>query len=340
MSMLIIATGISGCGRKEHLKTWERFCDRNGKRVKVYHVGEMLFAHAKKTGIYITQEKVLNTNPDVLTALRSAVFEYILGRLRVDLKENDAVVLNMHTHFYWKEVISLAYNQAYIKEFNPDMFITFIDSGFAMHKRLNERDQWKDQHLSLKEVLLWQNMEVVSTKALAETFGKKFFAIAVNQPPETFFNLAFRPEIEPVYASMPITHLKSKKDQEKIRNFIKRLNNYFTVFNPLTIEVGPSILHGDFDGSIEQNQTIPRDLDWLLGQSNKIIAYFPKVISSPGAIHELREAHDTTKDVWIVYPEKVASPFLSFFATKIFRSETAFFRFLDEEYFKNKLTNR
>ena len=70
-------------------------------------------------------------------------------------------------------------------------------------------------------------------------------------------------------------------------------------------------------------QTVHRDLYWLLAQSNKSIAYFPKVIFSPGVIDELREAFETNKDAWVIFPEDY-SPFLAYFSSKIFKISFSF----------------
>ena len=41
---LIWATGIPGCGGKRHLKEWQQYCESQGKKVKIYHIGELMFS--------------------------------------------------------------------------------------------------------------------------------------------------------------------------------------------------------------------------------------------------------------------------------------------------------
>jgi len=326
---LVVATGISGCGRKEYLENWQHLCREKEKKTKVYHVGQMLFDQAKKAKVYITPENVLNTNPYVLAALRSGVFETIFASLEKDLEEYDAVVLSIHSFFYWKKVFSRAYDHFYLGKFNPDMFICFIDNSKYILEKLVNREQWRSQDLTEQEILYWQNIEVETTGSLAELKEKKFFVLSVGQPTETLYNLVFEPDIEPVYVNIPITHLAEKKDQDKAKAFIKKLGEYFVVFNPLTIETGAVDLRHEEDKTIHQ-QTVNRDLYWLLRQSKKNIAYFPKIVFSPGVINEVREAYETNKEAWIIYPAAESSPFLDYFSTRIFRSEKEFFEFLDE----------
>ena len=77
--------------------------------------------------------------------------------------------------------------------------------------------------------------------------------------------------------------------------------------------------------------TVKTDLDILLHQSKRIIVFFPKPIASPGVVNELREAHETNKEAWIIYPSKVASPFLIYYYDRAFLRVKEFFDFLATE---------
>lgn len=337
--MLIFTTSISGSGRKEHLKDFSEYAKKRGKKIKLYLVGNMLFDRASKVGINITPENVLNANPNVINALRSAVFEEILGELSKELKKNDAVIISVHMLFYWKNVFRRAYDYFYVNQINPDLFIAFIDGADEILKRLSARDQWKPEHLTKQEILLWQNVEVEMTSSLAEFLRKDCFTVPVKQPYSTLYKLIFHRHIEPVYVSMPITHISSLKDLKRIDDFVEKLNKYFTVFDPRTIETGGVKMKktrvksaaADEDELATHQHTVARDLYWLLKQSKKIIAFFPRLVSSPGVINELREAFETNKDVWLIYPSKVGSPFITYFCNRLFLNEKEFFTFLDKE---------
>src|SRR3989344_4730987 len=98
--MLIITTAISGSGRSEYLEGLREYALLRKKKIKIYHVGDMLFEHAKKTGIVLTQENILNSNPAVINAVRGAVFEAIISELPKVLRAYDAVIINVHAMFF------------------------------------------------------------------------------------------------------------------------------------------------------------------------------------------------------------------------------------------------
>ncbi len=322
--MLIIATSISGSGRKEYLNGLTEYAKKLGKKVKIYHVGQMLFDHAKKVGIHLTPENILNANPSVINAIRGAVFENILANLPKDRKENDAVIISIHSIFLWKKRFMRAYDRFYLNKLNPDMFVALCNRATDILKELNSREQWKPQKLTLQEILLWQNVEVEMSASWAEIDRKPFYVISVLQPINTLYRLIFEPWVEPAYVCMPMTHLKKKSDQEKVKKFVKELDKYFVVFNPLKLDI---IMGKTFDLA-SYHHTVNQDLYWLIKQSKKVIAYFPVVVSSPGVINELREAHETNKDVWLIFPSKTKSPFLVYFSSQIFKITGEFFKFL------------
>lgn len=324
--MLIIATSISGSGRKEYLNEISKYAKRFGKKIKIYHVGQMLFEHAEKVKIHLTHENVLNANPSVISAIQGAVFENILANLPKDRKENDVVIISIHSIFLWKKRFMRAYDRFYLNKLNPDMFVTFFNKATDILTKLKSRDQWKHQKLTLQEILLWQNVEVEMTASWAEIDRKPFYVISVLQATNTLYRLIFEPWVEPVYVCIPITHLKKKSDKEKVENFIKKLDKYFIVFNPLKLDT----LIGEKFDLASYHHTVNQDLYWLIKQTKKVIAYFPIVVSSPGVINELREAHETNKDVWLIFPSKLKSPFLIYFSSRIFENLKEFFAFLQK----------
>ncbi len=329
--MLVIVTSISGSGRKEYLNKVSKYAEKQGKKIKIYHVGQMLFEHAQKVGVYLTPENILNANPSTINAIRGAVFESILANLPKDRKENDLVVISIHSIFFWKKRFMKAYDRFYLNKLNPDMFITLFNKAPDILKELNSRKQWKSQKLFLQEILLWQNVEVEMTASWSEIDRKPFYVVSVLQSTDTLYRLIFEPWVDPVYVCMPITHLKKKSDKEKIKKFIKELEKYFVVFNPLKLD---TLVGHKFDLA-SYHQTVNQDLYWLIKQSKKVIAYFPIIVSSPGVINELREAHETNKDVWLIFPSKTRSPFLVYFSSRIFESTKEFFKFL-KKYKKSK----
>ena len=332
--MLIFTSGISGSGRKEFLNKFKIYARRKGKKVKIYRVGQMLFDYAKNIGVNLSKENILNASPSVISAIRSAVFEVINKQIKKDLKDNDVVIVNIHAIFFWKKVFSKAWDHYHVRRFKPDLFISFIDKSVYVHERLTGREQWEQSSLSIDDILLWQNVEVEMTASWAEIYDKPHYVIAVSGPVETFFRLIFEPDTEKVYISMPITDMLNKKEQKKVDKFIEKLNKHFIVFDPRDTELLTEEQVMTMD-PISYNQIVLKDLYWLLAQSDRIIAWFPKVILSAGVVNELREAHDTNKKVWLVYPKGVAmSPFLTYFCKRIFRDPKDLYEYMDKKYKK------
>jgi len=329
--MIILTTGISGAGGKEYLKKFAEFARTKGKKVRVYNIGELMFEHASSAGISINKKNVLNTNPNVLNSLRGAALEKALSSCNLDDADGDLIVINMHAVFFWKKIFIRAFEKYYINKINPDMIITFIDNSTSIKAQLDSREQWKEEQMTEDDILIWQSVEVEMTASFSEFENKPFYVLPVRHSPELLYKLAFHPRMEPVYVSIPMTH-SSPESVSKIDNFINRLNRYFSVFDPRTIEIN---VDAPTKNKTIYYQTINRDLYWLIKQSNKVVGYFPEIVASSGVINELREGYETNKEVWLVFPSSKRSPFTDYFTTKLFETEEELFSFV-REYIKGK----
>ena len=135
---------------------------------------------------------------------------------------------------------------------------------------------------------------------------------------------------------MPMTHMVDAKNRGLVDRFIRKLEQYFVVFTPMVTkgklpDVSAELTKKTHSEFMTSYQTVKVDLDILLHQSKRIIVFFPKPVASPGVVNELREAHETNKETWIIYPSKTASPFLTFYYDRSFLSEKKFFEFLEIE---------
>lgn len=336
MARVIIATGISGSRRKEYLDEFVAYSATLGKKVKIYHVGQMMLERAKRDGLNITSKNILNTNRHTMQALRSGVYESILRNFKEDHRKYDAIVLSIHGFFYWKKTFHHSYDHHYINRFKPDLFITVMRDPVDVRATLAARDQWKRERLTEQEISLWQNVETEVLATWAELSGCPYYAFYDQQRIVTMWKIVFMPEMESTYISMPMTDMMDPKNRARIRKFIDRLERYFVVFEPMVIKGKLPLIqqelskktHNEYTNSY---QAVKVDLDILLKQANRIIAYFPKPVASPGVVNELREAHETNKEVWVVYPKPNASPFLIYYYDRSFANEKAFFDFLKEE---------
>jgi len=334
--MVIVATGISGAGKKEYLNRFEEYATKLGKKVKIYHVGERMLERAKADGLRVTEENILNSNKHTLKALRNTVFESTFHEYEKDKEKYDVIIINIHGFFYWKKTFRHSYDHSYVGRFNPDVFITIMGHPQDIQKELNSRPQWKEEQLSMQEIFMWENVETEVMATWAGLDKKPFYAFYHTQSLATLYKIAFLPEMEKVYLSIPMTYVTDPKDNEKIKAFAKKLEKYFTVFVP-------DPLKGDLprinDGLSDENataytishQTVRVDFELLLNQSDRIIVFFPKPLPSPGVVNELREAHETNKGAWVVFPSDIASPFFTYFLDKSFPTEEALFTFIEKE---------
>lgn len=328
--MLVITTSISGSGKDEYLEKVKKYSQAHNRKIKVYPVGDMLLEHAKNIHVQITEENVLNTNPEALSAVRSAVFEKIIRELPKALKEYDAVFINIHAMFYWKKVFIRSWDPYYVSQLNPDVFISVIDSTQLIQERLKKRKQWQANPLSGEEILLWRNVEVEMTASWAEIGRKPHWVIPVNSPEQTIFNVLFEPNKEAIYTAMPMTNLKDRKMIKKIDNFIDKLMDKFIVFDPRWIEKGDVAAAKGVD-PVLYNQIVARDLYWLIHQVKRVIAYMPQVVLSAGLINEIRYAHETNKEVWLIYPKgERISPFITYYCDQIFNSPEQLLKFIKD----------
>lgn len=354
-SRTVIATGIPGCGRKDYLKKWETYARDRGKHIKVFLVGEMMFRHAREAGLHLNDINILNCDRDYLDILRSAVFNKILAIILKQAEACETVIICNHAFFYWQRHYSAAFDR-FVKQFAPSLYVTFIDNHAKVLGRLNQRRQWQGQDLNEEKILEWQGIEVESTSKFADMEKKPFFAVPTNSSPSLFHKLVFHPSVEPVYLAMPISHFTDPKDRKQIDRFAEKLDQYFAVFNPLSMEsVGAVKIGGSAAGIIGQEAVyrhiIYRDLEWFVRRAGKIVVFWPqrplpkeigadrklsrlwpRVIPSPGVDHETHAGFSKTKDVWLVCLSKEVSPFTTHFCTKFFTSVKDFFDFLAKRY--------
>lgn len=322
--MLTIITGISGSGRTKYVDSVVKFAEKKRKKIKVYKVGKMIFEHAKQMDMNITKDNILNTSPYTLKALRSAVFEKILA----EYKKHKNVIIDMHGTIFWQKIFTNAYDWHYLQKLKPDMFITIMGNVPDLLKRHKTNRKWQRQKLTEDELLIWQNIEVNAAQGWSDLFNKPSYALSERQPPATLYKLIFHPEMEPVYASFPMTNLKDPVKKKKIVDFVKKLNDYFVVFDPATIELGP------ITGEVDAYQCVNRDLYWLVEQSKKVIAIFPEIVLSTGVINELREGYETNKEVWLIFPRKGMSPFTHYYSHKVFVSEEEMWEYMKKKKYK------
>jgi len=340
-----IVTGISGSGRSEYIGKVEECCRKAGKQLKVFNTGEMMFETARTLGFEIWEEKILDLSTSTLNYLRAAVFERILGE--VDKYEN--IVINSHACFRWKKYLLQALDFHYLRELNPDLYVTIVDTVHATKARLESSAQWRGR-MRAKDLIVWRDEEVFLTRAIAEFQKKPFYIIPYREPPETLYRLMFE-KVKKAYLSYPITYVREREKmgrKDTLRDELRESG--LVVFDPdelddlslLTLykkakEMGESSFQYELEGGaatfslseVEEvmedirDQTVVKDFQ-LIDQCDFLVVYYFLPIMSAGVLSEMFYGFTNNKHVYVVF-EGPESPFFKYYSTKIFRSEEELF---------------
>ena len=351
--MRIVVTGISGSGREVHLKRFVEFAEAKNTKVKLFSVGSMMFEAARKLGVEIKEDKILDLSPSSLNFLRATVFEQIIR----EAENYENIVISTHASFRWKKHVFQAFDFHYLNELSPDAFITISDSALPIKIRLESSKQWRGR-LTLKEILVWRDEETLLTKSIADYRRRPFYIVPFSSPPETLFNLVFKQHSKKVYLSYPITHIENREaklaGKDRFKDRLRKLG--LTVFDPgeiedslllyklrelkdtgggkLTVEengVKIEIHIGEIEDVVEDllDQIVARDYQ-LIDQSDFLVVYYFSQVMSPGVLSEMTYGFSNNKKVFVVYkgPE---SPFFNYYSTRIFESEEALVDFMNRE---------
>jgi len=358
--MRVITTAISGSGEKGYLDRFSKFAETKGKKVKIYNPGEMLFEHAARRGVRMPRDKVLKTNPHTLDERRSTVFERILSDVEKPANRGSSFIINMHGSFYWNFSYEPGIDFHYLNEFDPDLYVNFLNDVDTVENNLKDRKQWnflfspeRTKNYGRNKILDWQSVEVLLTRLLAQRDPKrwaqsdpqKFFVIPTKATETMLYRFMFEPWRKVFYVGMPLTLFHDPKfagARKRIDELIKWTEYWITVTDPRYVEPLDTKLLTQVDPAM-YHSVVKRDLYWLIPQCDGMIAYFPDASEAPysaGEDIEFKEVSDTCGETLLIYPSgKSLSPFLFVWGDKILRSDKQFKReFLS--YLGKKYVNR
>ncbi|MBU0667223.1 MAG: hypothetical protein KKC26_07695 [Nanoarchaeota archaeon] len=277
----------------------------------------------KENQLNYDASKILNCPKDVRKLASGAIFE----RIKAQMKSEKNAIIDCHATFFWKKVFENAINWHYIDNINPDMFVTIIDYEVDIKKRLSATKQWKGQKLSIEEILFWQNVEVLTTQIIAQCKNKPFYVVPRKHAKKTLFGLMFYPKVPKAYVSFPMSHLKKEESKKRIDIFAEKLQDYFLVFNPRSVE-----LDSNFN-IVQAGQTTIRDLDWFIDQVDYVITFVAEPVFTQGGSSEIKEGDENCKTVYGIFPMGYG-PFEQKQCDKAFISEDELFEFLKKEKFQ------
>lgn len=289
-------TGISGASTSECLQRAK--ASLGADRVEVHNVGSEIMKLVHESGMSLESGNILNAPKDTLTALRVAAFERIQPQLSQGQKTH---LVDVHATFLMRSGLKegLSFND--VKKFGPDLMLTVIQGPQQIHHRLRGHPG-KYLHLTVADIVKWQEFEVYVTNMLARILGVRHFVVAESQTETLTTILLDLDRKPPVYASYPMTHLP-EEEKPKIHRFVDFLKERFTVFDPAAIDSSHDLApyFSEEDKRAISNHTIVRDLEWMIGiNSDKVVAYLPRIVFSSGMNDELRFGHETGKETYIV----------------------------------------
>lgn len=341
----IIITGISGSGSRD-------FCLRypsKDRKVKIYHTGDMIYDFSQEySGTPIPKENLLNLQPYMLANLRDKAFEKLTNNLENEVKEYDKIFIDTHAQFFWDNVYQNAYNWRHLNNIPADMFITIINKPSSIKENQLNRPHGRAQSHDLRDLLLWQNVEVNVTKGWASNYGKPMYVFSSKQNPiviDSLLNNSFL-----IYSSFPMTdaggeaNKKINSFKERLRDLRKDIDGYETpIIDPADIDVETGDELSEREKEAIAAQTVHRDLNWDIDESTHVVAYYPdsKIDLSKGVSDECTRAREAGKFVYVICPRERQSPFMGI-AHKVFRDEEKFFSFFKEhikgslDYFKRE----
>lgn len=337
MSKVIVVTGISGSGSKEFSNQYSKSKEKEGEKVKVYHTGDMIYQFAKQAYSSIPKQNLLNLHPTMLENLREAVFDRITDSLDSDRKKYERIIVDTHAQFFWNHVYQNAYNWKYLGKIPADMFVSIIDKPSRIKEQQLKTEEGRAQRHDLRDLLLWQNVEVNVTEGWAKNYGKPMYIFSRKQNPQVLDSLLENNLL--IYSSFPMTDAASDANKkilefkERLRELRKGIDGMETpVIDPADIDVETGNELTEPERNAIDAQTVHRDLYWDIKQSTHVVAFYPdeKISLSKGVSDELKEGMETGKFVYVIFPRERRSPFTNN-VHGIFKNEDEFFEFFKEQ---------
>ncbi len=333
-----IITGISGSGRIEILEELKKYSEKKGKKVLVHDVGKIIYEEAKKSRIYLTDEKVLDIDKNLLRVLR----EGALKQVELSTLKNQDVDLNLigiHATFRWKSKLIDGLSYKNLERFNIKGFINVVDDVKDIVENNSKNPKWtEDTFPNLELTQHWIIEEEFITQVIADFYDKPMYIIPRKQRINNLYDF-FLKKKKKIYLSYPITAIREEKPEllKKIQGeYLEMLEKYFIVFNPLSIKDMvltqnkkkyniPSLIENITEDAkkLIKTRTIERDYHFI-EQSDATVVIYPTQKLSPGVLSEIIYSHKNQKPVFVYFQGK-KSPFLEEYSTFITDDIKVFF---------------
>lgn len=227
----------------------------------VTHFSNLIIQHLRLTGSTVSKdvllidkvekhiphpERVWMQTPDV----EDQYLQWQTG-FRKSLETSNGyknVFLCMHAVIYKYNRYISPVDWGLMRDFKPDLFITFIDDVIDIWWRLQYGPGGTgEEEYKLREIMAWRSAEIMATEMLARNLFETrcpHFVIAVKHPVLMLQRLILEPERLRVYSAYPITDAKKAIEDKNIDARIikdvdenrRRLHEKHITFDPITID--------------------------------------------------------------------------------------------------------
>jgi adenylate kinase len=353
--MKAIVFGQIGLRKKVFLPQAESLAVSKGKTLKVFNVGNMMYACDSR----ITRGRILQKKVMELDNIRARVFDDI-GRQIARDSATDNFIINSHATFRWPNCLFLGVAAEEIQHIAPDLCITLIDDVHRIRLSLSLREQ-KPEHLTLKDIMVWREEEIAVADIVSSFIpGCENYVVAMQNGPELVYKLVCESHLPKVYLSYPISMVRDDPPiWTQITDFRRRVKEISIAFDPYGITESSLLVEYKTAKSQNRNRRIVNirvdehnlrlplqeieqvegDIRWqiimrdyrLIEQSDMIVAFIPEKsgypVLSDGVTRELTHAEECTKETYIIWQSKrTPSPFTH--ATRMFDTVDQFCSFL------------
>ncbi len=341
--MKCIVTGISGSGRIELLDELCDYATSKGKKVITYNLSQMIRNVCIKNNISMVDESILDIDLKMLKVLRTSAIK----DLEKDISKHedyDLFLIGVHATFRWKNQLIPGFSCGELYELKPDRCMNIVGNVNDIYEDIRENPKWNDETIpTVKEIQYWMMEEEFATNMLADVLRVPMFLIAREHKISNLYDLFFSKK-KKVYLSYPITAIRESNPDllRKIQGlWLKRLEEKFVVFNPLSIkdmaltypsakEKYPKLVEQITAKDIEiiKKRTIVRDYQFI-DQSDGIVVFYFTDKLSPGVFAEINYAHRNQKKVFMAMSGK-HSPFIENMAHGLEDNLDSLFEHLEE----------
>lgn len=213
--MIVLATGISGVGKRRYFREVQEWGKLNGLDIALYDAGAMLMEVARDFHMRINMDNILNMQETQLTTLMGNVFE----RIARDVQYHDHAIVSTHAMFLWKQIWRDSNNALFLERLNPDRYITIIDVPEKIQANLKKDDKWRREKVNQDKAVIWQDLEMLITSKYWAGMQKR---MTLSDEHKGLLLDTVMPTVDEVLDSVNLTELYKNANDRKVAERLKQ----------------------------------------------------------------------------------------------------------------------